>query len=86
MNKEKAIRIAKEHLLEFEKKNKIPNVRWIVREAREVKDGWYFDYSFELIDDSKGPVYLTGAPGFIVSKSSAEIQVVSWDSITNKDE
>lgn len=86
MNKEQAIAMAKEHLAEFEKENQIPNVRWVVRDAREVPDGWYFDYSFEQIGDSNEPVFLAGAPGFIVLKSSGEIQVVSWDSIPQSEE
>jgi hypothetical protein len=54
--------------------------RWRVPEGREVHDGWYFDYSFEPIRPipEAEQIRVGGAPGFLVLRDEAEVQVMSW--------
>jgi len=56
------------------------NYQWIVAEPTQYNEAWYFDHTFEhrfgrLAEE---PLFLGGAPGFLVSKSTRLVSTVSW--------
>jgi hypothetical protein len=78
MTYEEARIIARRHL--DQKPFPHPDYRWRVPEGRELHDGWYFDYSFEPVRpipeaEQEG---VGGAPGFLVVRDEAQVQVLSW--------
>jgi hypothetical protein len=76
MDKISAIHIAVKHIEQRNIDNVVKDIKWIVSEPIEKENGWYFDYKYESLTDE--PIYLGGAPGFMVKKDDSSIKVISW--------
>ena len=73
---DQACDLAKKHLSEEPFPHK--DYRWKLSNGKQVSDGWYFDYSFESVNDLPPDQWegFGGAPGFIVSEQG--VRVVLW--------
>ena len=73
---EKALELARQHLSEEPLSH--DDYRWKLPDGKQVRDGWYFDYTIECVHDWLPEQWdlFAGAPGFIVSDDG--VRVVSW--------
>lgn len=79
MNKEKAISIAKNYLIQKNQENPSKDkFQFIISEPKEFEKFWYFDFKIELLTPKKD-FAVGGAPGFTVNKENNQIEVVSWE-------
>jgi hypothetical protein len=51
--------------------------RWVLPKGRRVKDGWYFNFTYEKIGPPKPSDGFGGAPGFLVGDDGV-VSVVGW--------
>jgi hypothetical protein len=55
-----------------------PQLRHVLREPHELSDGWFFFYAYERVDGQPLDQLrdcLLGAAGFVVSKSTGEVEI-----------
>ena len=55
-----------------------PQLRHVLTEPQELRDGWFFPYAYERVDGQPLDQMrdsLFGAAGFIVSKSTGEVEI-----------
>jgi len=78
MNIDSANEIAKKHLEENPLDDS--DFQWVLSIPKQIKNGWYYDYKYELIPGKEDPseIGFSGAPGFLVS-SDGKVQDLSWD-------
>lgn len=79
MNKDEAIKIAQKHIENLNANNPYKDV--MVRTLSEpvkIDLGFYFDYTFDLINpDPDNPIGFGGAPGFVVNDDEKIIDL-NW--------
>lgn len=78
MDKEEAINIASNYINERNKTNSSKEIMWLVSDAIEQPEFWYFNYKFEFIEKQEFPPGLAGAPGFKILKKDRTILDVGW--------
>lgn len=60
-----------------------PGYRYVHGPAQEVTNGWYFDHCIECdlnIPESEREMF-GGAPGFLVSRETGYVSIVTWDQL-----
>lgn len=78
MTEKEALKIANDHLDQINKENPYSDkMNWILTEAKEYSDGFYFDYQFELKSNEENLMF-GDAPGFLVRKANGKVMDLSW--------
>lgn len=81
MTEKEASEIANYHIKKMNKQNPYADkMNWILTEAKEYNEGFYFDYEFELKNIEEN-IMFGGAPGFLVRKDSGKTIDLSWSEI-----
>lgn len=79
MNKEKAISIAQNYLIQQNQENPSKDqFHFILSEPKEFEKVWYFEFKIELLNPKKD-FAIGGAPGFTINKENGQIEVISWE-------
>ncbi|MEQ9102010.1 MAG: hypothetical protein RIF36_11455 [Imperialibacter sp.] len=78
MDREKAIDIAREHILSMNRENPVEGIKWKVSIPKEFSSFWYFDYEFERTTESDESIMMSGAPGFKIGKEDSTCSDLSW--------
>lgn len=83
MDKESAIKIAAVHINKMNNDNTYSKeMIWVLKEPIRVDKGFYFNYTYDSINP-EFPIFIAGAPGFIVSNSDGKILDLSWPEYHN---
>ena len=66
---------------------KIPDADyvWELKEGKETKDGWVFDYSYVNVKNLPPDEWeaFVGAPAFIVYKLNGAVRDLSWEELSS---
>jgi hypothetical protein len=59
-----------------------PRLCYVLREPKELRDGWFFYYAYERVDgqpldEARAEDWLLGAVGFIISKSTGDVEILA---------